>query len=169
MVIRSRLSFGLAFSLTAGLITPLIVPAFSPWGGAAIAQVQLAPAQLDTFTDVSSGHWAHDYIEGLAELNVINGFLDGTFQPNEPVTRAEFAAILRQAFLQSQPITAQTPFSDVPANYWATNAIYAARSAGIKCQGGTVFLLLAPALRRGDLGAGGALFFTKDHISSAIT
>lgn len=130
MAIRSRLGFGLAFSLTAGLITPLIVPAFSSWGGAAIAQVQLAPAQLDTFTDVSSGHWAHDYIEGLAKLNVINGFPDGTFQPNEPVTRAEFAAILRQAFLQSQPITAQTPFSDVPANYWATNAIYAARSAG---------------------------------------
>ena len=81
------------------------------------------------FSDVSTDYWAHDYIEGLAKSNVISGFPDGTFRPNDPVTRAQFAAILRQSFLRSQPTTAQH-FVDVPENYWAADDIYAARAAG---------------------------------------
>lgn len=94
-----------------------------------LAQAQTVQAQTPSFSDVSTSYWAHDYIEGLATASIISGFGDGTFRPNDPVTRAQFAAILRQAFLQSQPTTAQL-FKDVPTNYWATDAIAAARSAG---------------------------------------
>lgn len=141
----SKVRLSLAFGLIAGFSAPFVLPAIPQIKAQAqtlqnqtlqnqtlqnqIAQAQPAQAQPNTFTDVSSDYWAHDYIEGLTKLNIINGFPDGTFQPNERVTRAEFAAILRRAFLQSQPITAQ-PFTDVPANYWATEAIYAARAAG---------------------------------------
>lgn len=76
-----------------------------------------------------ASYWAYDYIQGLAKLNVVSGFPDGKFHPEEPVTRAQFAAVLRQAFLPSQSPSAQS-FSDVRANYWAADAISAARYSG---------------------------------------
>ena len=45
------------------------------------------------FTDIA-GHWAEDYINQLAHLGWVQGRGDGTFRPNQPVTRAEFAAII---------------------------------------------------------------------------
>ena len=138
MSLSSQLSIGVTCGLLLSLSTPLTISAIfhnnSP--AIAMAQAQTQPTQTQStqtqptaFSDVSTDYWAHDYIEGLAKSNVISGFPDGTFKPNDPVTRAQFAAILRQAFLQSQPTTAQS-FKDVPANYWATDAISAARSAG---------------------------------------
>ncbi len=136
---RSRIRLSLALSLIAGLTTPLALSLILQAKAQSqtvqdqtvqnqTAQAQPAQTQPNTFTDVSSDYWAHDYIEGLTKLNIISGFPDGTFQPNERVTRAEFAAILRRAFLQSQPAAAQ-PFTDVPANHWAAEAIYVARAA----------------------------------------
>lgn len=46
------------------------------------------------FIDVPETHWAYKAIEELAEMGIINGYEDGTFQPNKPVTRAEVAAII---------------------------------------------------------------------------
>ena len=135
MPLASRLSLGLSLSLIAGLSAPLIAPvvlsnaATSNRFASSLAQTQTVQAQTPAFSDVPADYWAHDYIQGLAKSNVISGFGDGTFRPNEPVTRAQFAAILRQAFLQSQPTTAQA-FKDVPAGSWATGVIASARSAG---------------------------------------
>ena len=126
MSLTSRFGIGLTFGLLLSLSAPFIIPAISHNSRFATAQAQTQPT---AFSDVPADYWAHDYIEGLAKSNVISGFGDGTFRPNEPVTRAQFAAILRQAFLQSQPTTAQA-FKDVPAGYWATGAIASARSAG---------------------------------------
>jgi len=124
----SKLSVKFTCALLAGLsipfAAPTVFPEILPKVGYANAQAQSA-----TFSDVSADYWATDYIEGLAQLNVISGFNDGTFKPNDPVTRAEFAAILHQAFFQSQTATAQA-FVDVPADYWAADDISAARAAG---------------------------------------
>ena len=128
MSIYSRFGISLALSLTTGLIAGLSTPSIAS-ATALPKSAIVAQAQTATFTDVPPNYWASDYIEGLARLNVISGFGDGTFKPDEIVTRAQFAAILRQAFLSSQPATAQ-PFADVPADYWAADAISAARSAG---------------------------------------
>jgi hypothetical protein len=46
------------------------------------------------FKDVPETHWAYKAIEELAEKGIINGYEDGTFKPNEPVTRAEIATII---------------------------------------------------------------------------
>ncbi|PZO11769.1 MAG: hypothetical protein DCF25_18780 [Leptolyngbya foveolarum] len=126
MSFTSRLGIGLTFGLLLSLSTPFIIPAISHNSRLATAQAQTQPT---AFSDVPANYWARDYIAGLTKLNIISGFGDGTFRPNDPVTRAQFAAILRQAFLKSQPTTAQS-FKDVPAGYWATDAIAASRSAG---------------------------------------
>jgi hypothetical protein len=73
--------------------------------------VQLA--QATTFPDIQ-GNWAQSFIEALAARGVIRGFPDGTFRPDEPVTRAQFAAMIRQAF-QRAPKRSGTQFVDVPA------------------------------------------------------
>ncbi|HEY9737094.1 MAG TPA: S-layer homology domain-containing protein [Trichocoleus sp.] len=99
--------------------------------GAAAPLVTASPAaaQQARFSDVSFSYWARPVIERLAAENIIAGFPDGTFKPNQPVTRAQFAAIVEQAF--SQPSTRSAPnFPDVPANYWAQNVIRGAYSSG---------------------------------------
>ena len=80
------------------------------------------------FKDVQTGYWAKAYIEALASQNIIAGFPDGSFKPNEPVTRAQFAAIINKAFKPSATRPAIT-FKDVKSNYWAFSAIQTASSS----------------------------------------
>jgi len=61
-----------------------------------VAEAKEANAAMD-FAD-TQGHWAEKTIDIFVQLNLINGYKDGTFRPNNPITRAEFAAILNRAF-----------------------------------------------------------------------
>ncbi|GAX40982.1 beta-Ig-H3/fasciclin [Tolypothrix sp. NIES-4075] len=91
------------------------------------------PSQSTTasFSDVSSNYWASPFIQALAQRNVISGFTDGTFKPDQPVTRAQFAAMIQKAFNQNPTRQlSQGGFRDVPANYWAASAIKEAYETG---------------------------------------
>ena len=46
-----------------------------------------------SFSDVTSAHWAANYIGYMEQFGIVRGYSDGTFRPNAPITRAEFAAI----------------------------------------------------------------------------
>jgi parallel beta-helix repeat protein len=81
-------------------------------------------AGASRFPDVT-GHWAAPYIEALAERNVIGGFPDGTYRPNEPVTRAQFAAIVNAAFSPT-PERSGVNFPDVRSDFWGNAAIQSA-------------------------------------------
>jgi hypothetical protein len=95
-----------------------------------LAQTTASPlAQTTAFSDVSSNYWAAQFIQQLSGRGVIAGFPDGSFRPEEPVTRAQFAAMLNKAFQKSQQRQA-IKFSDVPSNYWASTAIGQAYSIG---------------------------------------
>lgn len=48
------------------------------------------------FTDVPETHWAYEAINKFAELGIIEGYEDGTFHPDEPLTRAEAVALLNR-------------------------------------------------------------------------
>lgn len=97
--------------------------------GCSALAIAPATAQSTQFSDVSFSYWARPFIEKLAEKNIIKGFPDGSFKPDDPVTRAQFAAIVRQAFNQD-PIRRYTGFRDVAANFWATPAISQAYTTG---------------------------------------
>ncbi|MGB3652210.1 MAG: DUF1565 domain-containing protein [Rivularia sp. (in: cyanobacteria)] len=89
------------------------------------AAVTPPPGGATAFVDVAPNYWAKSYIEALASKGIIAGFPDGSFKPNEPVTRAQFAAIINKAFApqaQQQAIN----FSDVSSNFWAYSAIQSA-------------------------------------------
>ena len=51
-------------------------------------------SKVTRFKDVPETHWAYKAIEELAEKGIINGYEDGTFKPDAPITRAEVAAII---------------------------------------------------------------------------
>ncbi|MEP0916946.1 S-layer homology domain-containing protein [Leptolyngbya sp. DQ-M1] len=88
-------------------------------------------AQNTSFRDTQN-YWAKPFIEALAGRDVIKGYPDGTFRPDQPVDRDEFAAILRTAFNQPQErqIRSGSDYRDVPQGYWAAPAIKEAYEAG---------------------------------------
>ena len=82
-----------------------------------------------SFSDVASTHWAANYIGYMEQFGIVRGYSDGTFRPNAPISRAEFAAICCR-FEQLTDGTAT--FTDVPASHWAAKSIaYAATRGGV--------------------------------------
>lgn len=116
----------LGLGIAATTVSPILISA--PVLAQDIAQV---PAGGSNLTDISSGYWASPFIQALAERNVITGFPDNTYRPNQPVTRAEFAVLIQKAFNPS-PVRQVSAggFRDVPANYWAAAAIRQAYEGG---------------------------------------
>ncbi|BAZ53316.1 S-layer domain-containing protein [Nostoc sp. NIES-4103] len=90
------------------------------------------------FSDVSVNHWAKDFIAELAALQVIEGFPDGSFRPDEQVTRAQFAAMISQAF-EKVNIRNAISFRDVTTTHWAYTAIRKAYSTGFLGVSGNKF------------------------------
>lgn len=90
-----------------------------------------SPAAAVNFSDVTADYWAQPFIQALAKRNIITGFADGAFKPDEPVDRAEFAAMIQKAFNQN-PVRQLPPrgFKDVPSDYWGASAIEEAYEAG---------------------------------------
>ncbi|MCY7332191.1 MAG: S-layer homology domain-containing protein, partial [Pseudanabaena sp. CAN_BIN31] len=82
-----------------------------------------------TFNDVPTGYWAQTFIQELASRDIIKGFPDGEFRPNDLVTRAQFAAMLSKA-VNKAPIRGGVTFVDVASNYWAANAIQKSYTTG---------------------------------------
>jgi parallel beta-helix repeat protein len=93
------------------------------------SKVEPPPGGAVSFKDVSAGYWAKAYIEALASQNVIAGFPDGSFKPNEPVTRAQFAAIITKAFAPQAKREA-IAFTDVKQDFWAYAVIQTASRGG---------------------------------------
>lgn len=83
-----------------------------------------------TFPDVQS-HWAKQAVEVLASRGIVDGTDQGTFDPNGPLTRAQFTKLLVAALrLETVPDGPQ-PFADVPAGVWYAEAVKAAAAAGL--------------------------------------
>ena len=71
-----------------------------------------------TFSDVS-GHWAIDAINAMSASGVITGYPDGTFRPDNPVTRAETVTMFSRLLGRADTWTGNKSFSDVPQTHWA--------------------------------------------------
>lgn len=100
---------------------------------AVVSLTTFAPALAqNNFPDVDTNYWAQPFIERLAAQNIISGYPDGTFRPEQPLDRDEFAALIRDAFNQDdvRKIPSGSVFKDVPNGYWAAPAIEEAYEAG---------------------------------------
>ncbi len=76
------------------------------------------------YPDVTPEHWAAKQIEILTEKGVIVGYPDGTFKPDDNVSRAEFASMAIKALGQEHTTVAQpVKFNDIQPGFWAYDAI----------------------------------------------
>ncbi len=94
--------------------------------------LQLEQREEGGFTDIS-GHWAAGYINALQKAGVINGYGDGTFQPNGLLTRAEAVSMINRGIglVYNVGVNYGVRFSDVTEEHWAYEAIIAAANTDI--------------------------------------
>ncbi|MBR5429052.1 MAG: S-layer homology domain-containing protein [Firmicutes bacterium] len=79
------------------------------------------------FSDVPGTAWFNTAVSTLTNAGVINGYPDGSFRPDQPVTRAEFAALFSRFF--SAAAAADVSFTDI-SGHWAEEVILNAASRG---------------------------------------
>nr|WP_242072301.1 S-layer homology domain-containing protein [Microcoleus sp. FACHB-68] len=93
------------------------------------ALISVPTSAQTKFADIQT-HWAKPCIEQLTTQQIIAGYPDGSFRPNEPVTRAEFAALINKAYSNTAPVRDASSFNDVSASNWAYSAIRQAYRTG---------------------------------------
>lgn len=86
-------------------------------------------ASGDKFNDVSADRWSANAIEFMASKKVVNGYEDGSFKPENNLTRGEFAAMIAR-FANLTDTAASRTFSDVDSSYWGFKNIMALNKAG---------------------------------------
>ena len=94
----------------------------------------LIDIEQQSYKDVNTNHWAHKYIELAANYKLLNGYDDGTFRPDEFITRAELAVIISNAWEElgiEQSELANHFIKDVDVDYWAYTAINRVYNANI--------------------------------------
>ena len=84
--------------------------------------------EIPSFSDIV-GHWAEPFIRALVSMNLTQGFADGTYLPDQAMTRAQYTALIAAAF--NPPAKRPSPeFTDIAKDFWAANAIEIAARGG---------------------------------------
>lgn len=83
--------------------------------------------KTNSYSDVAAGAWYNHAVSTLSAMGIVKGDSQGKFNPNAPITRAEFAAIA--ARFDDKANTTAVDFSDI-ASHWAKNEISAAANNG---------------------------------------
>ncbi len=90
----------------------------------AFALMPVSAKQAKIFPDVAANHWAAAQIKELSQSGVIVGYPDGTFKPDDNVSRAEFACMAIRALGQEHTTVAQpVNFTDITPDFWAYDMI----------------------------------------------
>ena len=82
----------------------------------------------NTFTDVAPSEWYYNRVGFMEQFGIISGYPDGSFRPNAPITRAEFATIA--AKFDELKETGNATFVDLPDDHWGKKFIEMAYNHG---------------------------------------
>lgn len=88
-------------------------------------------SDVNDFSDVASGDWFNVTVSSLAQMGVIAGYEDGSFRPNAPITRAEFAAIATRFFAERGVTYNEGLFADITGDEWFADVVAAAAERGL--------------------------------------
>lgn len=88
------------------------------------------PTPVVEFSDVPDSSWARRFIQRLNTRDIVVGFPDGSFRPDQYATRAEFAVMLEKVF-EPENSGNSSNFKDLSADYWAYDAIKNVSKMGI--------------------------------------
>ena len=86
---------------------------------------------VSAYNDVSNDSNVFEAVTVLSNLDILNGFEDGSFKPNQTITRAEMAKVICLTLQCSNVNSAATPFDDVSPKHWANTYINTAYDLGI--------------------------------------
>jgi len=94
--------------------------------------------KAEPITDIE-GHWAKGYIQTVVDLGLMDKYPDGTFRPNEAITKANYAMFIERILakalnddnLSTRFIGNESPFPDVPDSHYAFNSIVVVTTRGI--------------------------------------
>jgi len=86
-------------------------------------------SQTNDYTDVASDAWYNNAVSTLSNMGIIDGYEDGTFKPNAPITRAEFTAIATRFFDYTAEY--EGAFNDVTYSDWYADCVQAAVDMGL--------------------------------------
>lgn len=95
-------------------------------GGTVVKMPDSTPTDDRKFKDVGPTHWAYQVINTLFDSGYIKGYPDGIFKPDGPITRAEYAVMLRNVLKDRYPggkLYSHTNITNIPANFWGFPAI----------------------------------------------
>jgi len=112
-----------------------------------IIVISLSCVYASNFSDLSQEHWAYEAVNKMVELNIVNGYPDGTFKPQGKITRAEFAKILVLSLGLEEKSNVE--FTDVKSDYWGYDYIKIASNylTGYNNNGKLIFLPDMQAVR----------------------
>lgn len=96
----------------------------------AAATIMATALPVVTYAADYDNHWAKEAITKWSEKEVLEGYEDGTFKPNNKVTRGELAAIIVRVFGLTDTSAAEK-YTDVEATKWYASDIAKVSSAGI--------------------------------------
>lgn len=111
------------------------------WGGVENLNIQFPASQkreMPKFRDVRATDWHNPFVTKMYENQIINGYPDNSFRPNETVTHSQLVKMVADAF-QLKTGSNKLPFTDVTTNNWYEPAVNAVYTAGIIQSNGSKF------------------------------
>ncbi|MGE5403854.1 MAG: S-layer homology domain-containing protein [Candidatus Saccharibacteria bacterium] len=105
--------------------------------------------QEQCFTDVPNDYWAKDAISAMVAKGIFSGYADGSFKPDQEITRAEFARIMVVSLSLPLKNAPQASFKDVSMGNWAFSYVETAKYylTGFRYADGDYFEPSSPAVR----------------------
>ena len=83
------------------------------------------------FTDVPSNFWAYESITKMTKEGLMSGYRNGTFKPNDPLSREEAASLFSNMIGDTPSIMLASSFSDITSDRWSSLAIESVARANI--------------------------------------
>ena len=83
------------------------------------------------FTDVPSNFWAYESITKMTKEGIMSGYRNGTFKPNDPLSREEAASLFSNMIGETPSIMLASSFSDITSDRWSSLAIESVERANI--------------------------------------
>ncbi|MEC1747910.1 S-layer homology domain-containing protein [Schinkia azotoformans] len=105
------------------------------------------------FHDVVASDWFYQPVTALTLAGGIGGYGDGTFRPNQTITRAEMASLLVKAYRLSTNRNVYLPFQDIPANSWYASAVKVLYANQVTSGKSAVSFAPNDAVTRGEMAA----------------